>query len=291
MFSTATSTGCSRPAADLLTRFVDVAGVATRCLTAGDPAAPGLLLVHGLSLTSEIWLRNIDELAKDFRVVAADLLGHGFTRPRDGRPAGIEARVEHLRGLIEALGMRSVSISGSSFGALIAANLYLRYPALVGRLVINGSGSAFNTEQQLTAFIDRIHASYRPTLAESSPQMWRERLQGTVYDAGCLPSELLAILPLCYAQPWAVECWEEAVATLRQPERFRPFRILDRLERFDVPTLVVWGRQDKGGIYESAAAAVARMPRAELVAFDKCAHLPMLEHPAPYNALLRRFLS
>jgi len=84
---------------------------------------------------------------------------------------------------------------------------------------------------------------------------------------------------------------DETVSTMRDPARFRPFRILDRLESLDVPTLVVWGRDDKGGIYESAQAAVARMPRAELVAFERCGHLPMLEQPEKYNALLRRFLS
>ena len=275
----------------MITRFVEAGGVATRCLMAGREDAPALLLLHGLSLTSEIWMRNIDELARDFRVVAVDLLGHGFTRPRDGKPAGFDAKVAHLKALCDALGMQRAAVSGSSYGGLIAANLFLRHPSLVGRLVINGSGSAFNDEQQLGAFMERIYANYRPTLAESTPQMWRERLQGTVLDAASVPCELLAVLPLCYAQPWAVRCWDETVSTMRDPARFRPFRILDRLESLDVPTLVVWGRDDRGGIYESAQAAVARMPRAGLVAFERCGHLPMLEQPEKYNALLRRFLS
>ena len=79
--------------------------------------------------------------------------------------------------------------------------------------------------------------------------------------------------------------------TMRAPERFRPFRILDRLEDIKVPTLVVWGREDKGGILESAQVAVKRMPRAELAVFDRCAHLPMLEHPEKFNALLQEFLA
>ena len=273
----------------MLTRFIDVGGVATRCLVAGDAKAPPLLLLHGVSLTSEIWIRNIDELGQNFRVIAVDLLGHGFTKPKHDRPARIEEKIEHLEALIDTLGFERLSIGGSSYGGLIAANLVLRRPDRFDRLIINGSGSAFNTEEQLSAFMDRILAGYRPTLAESSPDMWRERLKGTVFDARSVPCELLAVLPLCYAQPWAVPCWEETVQTMRTPERFRPFRILDRLERLDVPTLVVWGHDDKGGIYESAVAAVARMPRAELAAFHNCGHLPMLEHPESYNALLHDF--
>jgi 2-hydroxy-6-oxonona-2,4-dienedioate hydrolase len=274
----------------LLTKFIDVKGVATRCLMAGDAAAPALVLIHGVSLTSEVWVRNIDDLGKDFRVIAVDLLGHGFTRPRDGQPVGIAEKIEHLEDLIDVLGLERLSLSGSSYGGLIAANLVLRKRKNVERLVINGSGSAFNTEEQLTAFMNRIHANYRPTLGESSPEMWRARLTGTVLDPRSIPCELLTVLPLCYAQAWAVSCWDKTIAIMRTPEKFRPFRILDRLEKLDLPTLVVWGRDDKGGIYESAVAATKRMPKAELVAFDNCAHLPMLEHPEEYNALLRSFL-
>jgi 2-hydroxy-6-oxo-6-(2'-carboxyphenyl)-hexa-2,4-dienoate hydrolase len=274
----------------MITRFIDVASVATRCLLAGAETAPPLLLLHGLSLTSEIWIRNIDALGRDFRVVAVDLLGHGFTRPRDGAPAGIEDKLVHLEALIDVLGFGRLSISGSSYGGLMAANLALRRRELVDRLVINGSGSAFNTEAQLASFMERIQAGYRPTLGETSPDGWRARLAGTVFDARSLPCELLAVLPLCYAQPWAVPCWDETVDTMRRPERFRPFRILDRLEELDLPTLVVWGREDKGGIYESAVAAVARMPQAALVAFEACGHLPMMECPEQYNAVVRDFL-
>lgn len=274
----------------MLTRFVDVRGVATHCLFAGNTDSPPLLLIHGLTLTSEIWVRNIDELGERFRVVAVDLLGHGFTRPRGGRPVGIAEKIEHVEALIDTLGLERTAVSGSSYGGLIAANLALRRNGRIDRLIINGSGSAFNTEDQLVGFVDRIRASYRPTLAESSPEGWKTRLQGTVLDTRAVPCELLTVLPLCYAQSWSVGCWDETVDAMRTPARFRPFRILDRLEELDVPTLVVWGRDDKGGIYESAVAAVARMPRAELAVFESCAHLPMLEHPARYNALIRDFL-
>jgi 2-hydroxy-6-oxonona-2,4-dienedioate hydrolase len=274
----------------MLTRFIDVNGVLTRCMVAGDPKSPAVLLLHGLSLTSEVWVRNIDALGKDLHVIAVDLLGHGFTKPLDGRLPGMTEKIEHLEALIDVLGLQQVSLCGSSYGGLIAANVVLRGKKKIDRLVINGSGSAFNTEDQLSAFMERIHQNYRPTLAASSPEMWRQRLTGTVLDPDTLPCELLAVLPLCYAHPWVVPCWDATIDIMRTPEKFRPFRILDRLEQLDLPTLVVWGRDDKGGIYESAVTATARMPQAKLVAFDNCAHLPMVEHPEQYNTLLRDFL-
>ena len=276
----------------MLTKFIDVDGVMTRCLTAGADDAPPLLLIHGVSLTADIWMRNIDALAQDFRVVAPDMLGHGFTRPReDQMPVTVPAKIHHLQRLTETLGFERFAISGSSYGALIGANLYLRNKPRVTKLIINGSGSAFNTEEQLSAFVERIHAGYRPTLTSSSPEMWRERLKGTVHDPASIPAELPALLSLCYAQPWSGRCWEDTINTMRDRAGFRQFRILERLEEFEVPTLVVWGREDRGGIYESAVAAVARMPDARLTAFDGCGHLPMLEHPELYNRTARAFLA
>lgn len=274
----------------MLTRFVDVRGVATRCLFAGDATAPALLLLHGLTLTSEVWVRNIDALGHSFRVVAVDVLGHGFTRPRHDEPVTFEDKLAHLEALIDVLALERPSLCGSSYGGLLAANLWLRGRDRFDRLVINGSGSAFNSEAQLAAFMDRTHASHRPTIGQSSPEMWRERLKTAVFDTRSIPCELLAVLPLCYAQPWAVPCWEATIQVMRTPARFRPYRILERLGEIDVPTLVVWGRDDQGGVYESAAAAVARMPRATMTTFDACGHLPMLEHPDRYNAVIRDFL-
>lgn len=276
----------------MLTKFIDVGGVSTRCLVAGDEKSPPLLLIHGVSLTAEIWLRNMDALGRDFFVVAPDMLGHGFTKPKEGAgPITIPAKIKHLQQLADTLNFRNYAISGSSYGALIGANLYLADKKRITKLIINGSGSAFNTETQLAEFMAKIYSNYKPTLTQSSPEMWRERLKGTFHDPASIPQELLAILPLCYAQPWAAACWENTISTMRNAEAFRPFRILEKLEQFDIDTLVVWGREDRGGIYESAVAAVKRMPRAELVGFDNCGHLPMLENPQLYNRTALEFLN
>jgi len=272
-------------------QFLDVEGIATRCLVAGDDKAPLLILLHGLTLTSEVWIRNIDELGKSFRVVAVDLLGHGFTQPRTAQPVGLEEKLLHLEALVASHGLAGASISGSSFGGLIAANLVLRGRCRIRKLVINGSGSAFNTEDQLAAFMRHIREQYGSSLGTSSPEDWKRRVSASVYDPATIPQELPDALAACYAQPWAVACWKATVDVMQAPERFRPFRILDRLEQLNLPTLVVWGRNDRGGIYESAVTAVKRMPDASLVAFDQCAHLPMLEHPTRYNDTIRDFLA
>jgi len=276
---------------DVLTKFIEIDGAFTRCLTAGEPGKPGIMMIHGLSLTSEIWLRSIEPLARDFHVVAVDMLGHGFTRPAPGRDAvTIPDKVDHLLAVADALGWDRFIIMGSSYGALIGANMFLKRPDRIEKLVIAGSGSCFNTEAQMKDFVERIYAAYKPTLTTTTMPAWRKRLESTFFDPATIPAELPPILSLCYAQPWTEACWESTIATMRDQDAFRPFRILERLEQVSLPTLVVWGLDDKGGIYESAVAAVKRMPDCRLIAFDRCGHMPMLEHPERYIRVVREFL-
>ena len=274
----------------MLMKFVDVDGVSTRCLIAGAEDAPPIVLIHVLSLTADIWSCHIEHLAHRFRVVAPDMLGHGFTRPADEARVDIPGKIRHLVRLADVLGLRRFAVSGSSYGGLIGANLFFAHPDRVTKLVINGSGSCFNSEAQLAEFLGRIYDSYKPALTRSTPQMWRERLANTVFDVASVPPALPTLLSLCYAQPWAEGCWQQTIETMRNSAAFRPYRILERLEALSVETLVVWGRNDKGGVYDSAVAAVARMPNARLVAFDRCGHLPMLEQSRVYNRAIDEFL-
>lgn len=273
-------------------QYIDVAGTPTRCIMAGDRNAPALLLLHGLALTAEVWLRNIEALAQSHWVIATDMLGHGFTKPADNAHVDIPAKQRHLKGLIDSLGLERLSLCGSSYGALMASLFYLENRDRVSKLIINGSGSCFNTEQQLQEQVSKLRTLYAPDrVMQSTTEMWRERIGNSFHDASKVPHELLLIAQLCYAQPWASARLAETMAIMQDPERFRPFRILERLEELTCPTLVVWGRNDRGGSLESAQAAGARLPNGRLVVFDDCGHYPMLEHPAKYNRLVAEFLA
>lgn len=270
---------------------IDVAATPTRCIIAGEPGKPAVFLLHGLALTGDVWMHNIDALARTHRVIAPDMLGHGFTKPPSDAPVDIPAKVQHLGALADTLGIDRLSLCGSSYGALIASLFFFENKQRVEKLVINGSGSCFNTEEQLVSQVAKLHALYEPTLTQSTPEMWRDRIGNNFFDKSKVPPELLPIAALCYAQPWAAPRWAETMAIMGDAGRFRPFRILERLEQLTPPTLVVWGRDDKGGSLESATAAVKRMPNARLVTFDACGHYPMIEHPAEYNKLVAKFLT
>ena len=271
--------------------FVDVAGINTRILYEGDESNPPLVLLHGYGGTGDLWIRNIDVLADEFFVVAPDMIGCGFTdKPSfEGKPPQRPA-VEHLCGLVEALGLEGLAIGGSSYGALIAALVFLAIPARVEKLIINGSGSAFNTDSELIAALERVHGIFKPLVSAPSLAGIRGVMEKQCYDPKSVPDEILPVTLTAFSLPGFAQVWEEGILGLMDLDKTANYRILHRLEALTVPTLVPWGLDDVGASYDSAVEAVARMPNATMVAFEQCGHKPMFEHEHKYNQLLREFL-
>ena len=69
------------------------------------------------------------------------------------------------------------------------------------------------------------------------------------------------------------------------------YDILDRLEDVEIPTLIVWGRNDLVVPAADALEYARLIPDSRLEIFDRCGHLPMAERPVRFNRLLDRFLA
>ena len=161
------------------------------------------------------------------------------------------------------------------------------------RITVTSYGGVWETaiRDTFARFSDEQIGPLAAALDVAEPEAWRRLVEGSCHDPAAVPDELPYLLALCYAQDWTVPCWRNTIEEMRDLAGFRRYRILERLSEIAVPTLVVWGRNDKGGVYEEAVSAVGRMPDATLVTIDDCGHLPMLEKPEGYNASVLRFLS
>ena len=103
---------------------------------AGPPGAQTLMLIHGVTFTAELnWAKVFAPLSRHFRVVAADLRGHG-----DGIRAGSRFRLEDcaddVAALAAVLGIGRFTAVGYSMGGMVAQLLYRRHAALVSGLVL-----------------------------------------------------------------------------------------------------------------------------------------------------------
>ncbi|MCA1629374.1 MAG: alpha/beta hydrolase, partial [Acidobacteria bacterium] len=138
-------------------RFAEVAGVRVHYLEAGDAGAPAVLLLHGFAASNFVWHDSLVPLAEaGLRVVAPDLVGFGFSdKPRDGEYT-VEAQARAVVRLMDALGIGSAALVGSSYGGAVAAVCALDHPERVGRLVLVGAVSNNEVKQRLSARIGSV---------------------------------------------------------------------------------------------------------------------------------------
>ena len=94
-----------------------------------------LILLHGGYGTGDMFGPHLPELAKDRRVITADLQAHGRTADVD-RPLRFAALADDIAGLIRHLGLPSADVLGYSLGGSAALRLAIQHPGLIRRLVI-----------------------------------------------------------------------------------------------------------------------------------------------------------
>jgi 2-hydroxy-6-oxonona-2,4-dienedioate hydrolase len=270
-------------------KFIDVDGVRTRCLDAGQGAA--LILLHGVGMSGDVFLPNIERLSRDFRVLAPDLCGHGFTDHvefGDEPPPLIMAK--HVVALAKTLGLTTYAVGGSSFGALVAALIYFLAPESVRHLIIIGSGSVFHPGDEQKRTLRAAMANGVTAMADPTLESCRQRMGRIVYDARTVPEEVFPVQLTAYALPDRLRAYEATIGgtidTMDRPDA----RVFGRLERMEVPTLVITGREDVRASCDLTMAGVKRMPDARLHIYEQCGHMPFMEHPERFNADVAAFV-
>ena len=270
--------------------FADIAGVSTRYYLAGTGLP--VMLVHGVGVTSEIWLRNIDVLASKFQVCAPDTLGSGLTGAGEYRDGPIHPHVtRHLLALADHLGFRRFAVIGSSLGGLFAALLYFEAPERVSRLVLTAAGSVFDAD---AAYLNTWQSTLKnggTAYADPTLENCRKRMTNVVADPACLTDDLLTMQMTCYALPGALELFERRTRGMLDLEAVKPYRVRERLERITVPTLAIVGADDPRVDLAQARQDMPRVPDGRLEVFEACRHYPQLEHADRFNSLVGSFLS
>jgi 3-oxoadipate enol-lactonase len=115
--------------------------------SSGPPAAPTVLLLHGVTLTADLnWFGVFAGLGEHFRVVAPDLRGHGRT-PMQSR-FRLEDCADDVAALAEVLGLERVIVVGYSMGGLVAQLLWRRHHRLVAGLVLCATARNFRGSRE-----------------------------------------------------------------------------------------------------------------------------------------------
>lgn len=189
-------------------RFVDVPGARLHVVEAGPPDAPVLLLVHGLAgQLCHFRCGVMERLATQYRVVAVDRPGSGYSQRLGGAPADLATQSDAMAALISTLHLGCPLVVGHSLGGALALTLAVRHPQKVAALVLvaplvtlpEGSPAAFRGLEMRAAWLRRLVAW---TLAAPLSIRRRDAILGLVFGPEPVPAEfatrgggLLALRP------------------------------------------------------------------------------------------------
>lgn len=266
-----------------------VAGVERREIEVGDHrwayfergGGPPLVLVHGFTGSKENWLPTVAELSRRHRVIVPDLPGWGESTRLANADYGIAAQAERLAAFLTALDLRGVDLVGHSMGGAIAGVMAARHPERLATLtLIATAGVGFEPND----FARRILAGELPFNVEDRAG-WQRLMDDLFAEPPFLPARLADVLIARNRE--SHDFHRRVMERLRGDEQ----RLLEQqLAAIALPTLVLWCEGDRVLDVSAVDVLVRELPRAELVTFRGCGHMPMIERPAATARALEAFV-
>jgi 4,5:9,10-diseco-3-hydroxy-5,9,17-trioxoandrosta-1(10),2-diene-4-oate hydrolase len=271
-------------------QYTQVGRILTRYWALGDAGKP-VILIHGIGASVEAWMRSIQALAAEHRVYAVDLVGSGLA-DKPGAGYSLEQFASFINGFMVTQRIHRASLIGHSLGGAVALSCAIKFPEKADKLVLVSSNApARNTSLQFRLATLPVIGEW---LARPSRQRVARSLRNCFHDPALVTKEMIETEYGLAGLPGAQEAYLTAVRTLgglRGLHRDVVHPIADNLHTISAPTLIVWGRQDRILPLAHAHAAKERIPNARLQVLDSCGHLPQLECPEAFNALVSEFLA
>lgn len=236
---------------------------------AGPVGAPVIVLVHGAAANRKMWGLQLAGLPDEYRLIAADLPGHGA---RGGVPFRLEAAARETCDLLALAAPERALLVGGSLGgyiAIVAADLC---PQLLSGLVL--VGCSMDLRGLMGAYLRAVGVVIGRVLDER----WLTRKVEARLRA-MMPADLAeAILdagvdPKALGQVFAQIAGKDFAALLR---------------RLPIPILVVNGERDRW-MRRGESSLVASLQRGSLRVIGSAGHAVMLEQPAVFNEVVRAF--
>jgi pimeloyl-ACP methyl ester carboxylesterase len=251
-------------------------------LHGGGPGASGL----------SNFSRNVDALAARHRVIVPDLPGYGKSTKSLDHSNPFKSLADAVRGLLDALGIERAHLVGNSYGGAAALRLALDSPERVDRLVLMGPGGIGTTRGLPTDGLKALLSYY----TGEGPS--REKLETfirtyLVADGQAVPDGVIDERYQASIDPEVV-----ANPPLRRPSGPLAPRTLWRMDftrdkdlaRLPVPTLVVWGQEDKVNRPSGGPMLADTIPNCELWTVPGAGHWVQWEEADLFNERLAAFL-
>lgn len=259
-------------------------------LDEGPRDGTAVVLVHGSALgitaAANFYLTIPALVDAGYRVLAPDLYGYGWTQAPADVAAVRRNHVDLVLRLLDAHGIERAYLVGNSLGGMVSAALAIDHPQRVlGNIIIGTGGARWPGGSRFEPNLSSRGDADPYTRAKVSNAM-----RHLVDDPAIIPPELVAYRVHMAELPGAYERHLESTRMREQTKKDYPFDV-ERARQCQVPTLIMYGREDKISPPEDALAAAEAFPHADMMLFGHCGHWTMIERADDFNALMLRFLS
>lgn len=240
-----------------------------------------IIFLHGVGTTKSSWAAQLVHFGDSYFAIAWDARGYGDSDDYDGDLEFATDLAGDLSKVLTALGVETAHIVGLSMGGLVAQCFYFANPRRVATLILANTFPSFRALGD--AFVDQFVARrLQPLLDGASPA---DSADDTVN--GLLGPD---------ASDAARHHLRSSLRALRKDSYVKALRGMlaqpapGHLERITVPTLVLTGEHDRLSPPAIAHDMSARVPGSDLKIIPGCGHLPNIEEPATFNAIVSEFV-
>ncbi|MFF0814039.1 alpha/beta fold hydrolase [Rhodococcus sp. NPDC003318] len=263
-------------------------------------SGPALLLIHGIGDNSSTWNEVIPHLAKNFTVIAPDLLGHGRSdKPR--ADYSIAAYANGMRDLLTVLGFERATVIGHSLGGGVALQFSYQFPQMIERLIVIAPGGVTKDVNPALRFAALPIANEALRLLQVPGVIDIVGVLGQIADR--LYRGPFKTLDIFHDSPDLVRVLRDLpdptardafLRTLRAVVDWRG-QVVTMLDRCyltaDLPVQIIWGDRDAVIPVSHAHLAHAALPHSRLEIFDGSGHFPFHDDPIRFLRVVEDFVT
>lgn len=288
-------------------REVEVLGqrIVIRTTPATDPAAEPALLVHGLSGSALNWTDFAGLMRDRWASEAIDLPGHGHSGPARDDNYSLRAHADTVITYLEQSGRGPVHLVGNSMGGVISMDVARRRPDLVRTLTLVSPAVPdrkprlypLASEWRMGLLVVPVIGvlALRHLAAIAAEARVRGTLSLVFADPGRATerriAEEIAETVDRSSYPWASTAVARSTRSLVHYQLARSVAGWAQMKAITVPTLVIWGDEDKLVAPDLAPFVAGAIPGARLLVLEHVGHVAMMEVPDVTARAVRAFIS
>lgn len=264
-----------------ISKSIVAAGIKTNYHDCGE--GPVVFLVHGSGpgVTGYAnWRLNMPALSENFRVIAPDMVGFGYTERPEGYKYTMDNWVKHIIGLMDALEIKKAHIVGNSFGGGLAIAAAIKHPERIDRMILMG---AAGTKFEVTDGLNAVWG-YEPSI-----ENMRGLLDIFAYDRSLVTDELATLRYEASIRPGFQESFSSMFPAPRQRWVDSLASSEENIRSLTNEVLVVHGRQDDVVPLSSGLRLAELIDGSQLHVFGRCGHWTQIEQKERFNQMAINF--